>query len=448
MILLVLAGCLHPPAPDDTAPTDAVRDTLLVISDSGHGRLVFTNPTRDQRTGESCLRELIGDLCPSPAEADDSGADTASEGFARCLTFGIGHERVGDAESGVDHLELAYARYLDGQTNLPGAVVRYVPSHPPQVEFDVDTLTFAEGPLAETCATPSDEALCGFRMPHQVVTDPVDGARVVADTLNNRVVWFSPPASPDERVGAGLAVLDSSAEGWGEARYPNNVERDEHDGRQYLLVSYKGSDPGVTGNAEKGRIMLWDVSDRARPARVWAYPPEGYLAAVHGAALRTVKGRQVLLYAHAFGASASLDTPDVGSVGLAEMAWDSPPTYLGDLVADAAHPQPLGFVRAVDVLDEGAEDRGAVLLVTDSACENQEAACDFQSGVLQLALPELPAAGGASGAWTEGHEELVFTALADVMDPYRDTLKYPFQALPLRTGAVGPTLGAPAGQCP
>jgi hypothetical protein len=241
---------------------------------------------------------------------------------------------------------------------------------------------------------------------------------------------------------------------WGEVLYPNNVELHEHDGRTYLLVTYKGSDRAVSGNSELGRIMLWDVSDPAAPAQVWAYPPAGYLAASHGGVIRTVYGQEVLLYAHAYGASGDLDAPDDGSVGLALMSWDAPPTYLGDLVLPSTDPSPLGFVRAVDVLDPGPTDGGATgtdratLLVTDSGCENQEGECNRPVGILEVALDPLPEPPGVTGAFSGDHADQRMIEVREATDPYRDSLKFPFQALPIPEAELAGVLTDGPGACP
>ena len=435
-----LAAC-HPKGDDSATPAADAR--MLVISDSGHGRLMYTNPERNERTGESCLREFLPEDCP-PRDGDEG--DTASDDFRRCLTFGVTH----DGTSGEDVMEVAYARYLDGLTNLPGAVARFVPTHPPTLLWNFDTLTFATGPLSTTCTGPSSEAACGFRMPHAMVAAADPSERIVADTLNSRVVWARPPTTGS--IGEGVRVMDGTTPDWGEALFPNNVELHVHDGRTYLLVTYKGSVESVSGNIRAGRILLWDVTDPDAPHRVWAYPEVGYLAASHGGVIRTLYGQEVLIYAHAFGASDDLDHGDRGSVGIARMAWDAPPTYVGDLLMGSSGPT-LGFVRAVDVLDPGptggpSGDSMAELVVTDSGCENQDGECGFPVGVIDAAVTGLPEPPGLSGAWSADHSQQQWLELGEATDPFEAVLKFPFQALPVQVGALVGVMRTAVDVCP
>ena len=417
---------------------------MLVVSDSGHGRIMYTNPARDTRTGESCLREFIADDCPPRDGAD---GDTGSDDFHRCLTFGAHH----DNSSGEDVMEVAYARYLDGLYNLPGALARFIPTHPPQMVWNFDTVTFTTGPLAATCTGPSSEDVCGFRMPHAMIaaTDPAE--RIVADTLNSRLVWARPPLSGT--IGEGVRVMDASTPEWGEALYPNNVELHVRDGSTFLLVTYKGSDSTVSGNKRLGRIMLWDITNPDAPRRVWAFPESGYLAASHGGVVRTLYGQELLVYAHAFGASADLDHGDQGSVGLARMSWDAPPTYLGDLVMDDGYPA-FGFVRAVDLLASGPADGIATdadhaeLVVTDSACENQDAECSFTGGVIEAVVEDLPDDAGLSGAWSADHAQQRWIPLGSALDPFQAELKFPYQAVPVAVSALVGVMKEPVDACP
>jgi len=202
-----------------------------------------------------------------------------------------------------------------------------------------------------------------------------------------------------------------------------------------LVVTYKGTDParGVGRNA--GRIVAWDVSDPADPRRVWAYPPAGGLAAVHGALVATdPDGATLLVYGHAFGASADADAGDHGSVGVARLDPGLPPVYLGDFVlADDASPA-FGFVREAELTADG------VLIITDSGCENAASDCTLAPRVLTAPWPGTPAPAGLSGSHGPDHADQLFLPLAGTEALYTGGLRFPFEADALDGSTIGGAL--------
>ena len=171
--------------------------------------------------------------------------------------------------------------------------------------------------------------------------------------------------------------LAAPGEGWETARWPNNVQVLARNHEVYLLVTYKGSDSDETGHMHAGRIMLWEVTDPGRPARAWAYPASGYLAAVHHATIHpTTDDRLLMLYAHSFGASDAFEG-ETGSVGMAWASLDEQPVYLGDGITSTD--EELGFVRSAELIDEDS-----TLLVTDSGCERPNEHCSRASRVMEL----------------------------------------------------------------
>jgi hypothetical protein len=352
------------------------------------------------------------------------------EESARCLVFGVTHTSDGTA----DRLGFVWGRQSDA--GIPGqwAETR-ITTDAQTVVRAVDALRYPADPeLDATCAgTPDADDRCRFQMPHDARQLP-DGAWAVADTLNNRVVIYTLTDVVDDvrslaQVIGTIERDDAESDGFW---WPNALSSTA-DG--LLVVTYKGTDPerGVGRNA--GRIVAWDVRDPADPRRVWAYPSEGGLAAVHGGLIvPDPAGGDLLIYGHAFGASADADVGPYGSVGVARLEAGAAPTYLGDFTLADEGVEPFGFVREAELTADG------VLVVTDSGCENAAADCTLTPRVMTVPWPGAPEAAGLTGSHGADHAQQVFVPLTGSRALFTGGLRFPFEADVLDGDDIGGAL--------
>lgn len=395
MILLALLGCERYPSPISAAPWQ------LLVADTGHGRAAAALRDDATPTGDVCLSDLLPDTCGGAGE--DAG----------CLLFEVGHALDG----GDDVFTFAFGQR--GDANFPGgvAMVSLDGDGEPTVAWRTDLLTWPDDPARTAeCAADTDTLRgCRLAMPHAHTWLPDGETLAVADTLNNRVAFLRPSPEGTTEVVALLAEdhPDNPSQWW-----PNALDLVEEDGRTLLLVTYKGSDPTVTGVPNAGRLMLWDVTDLQAPTLEWAWPTDGWLAAVHGGSVQDGPDGPLVVYAHARGDSEDPGEGDDGSVGVARWEDGAPPTYLGDLVL--AEGDPLGFVRDVEVVDDG-------LLVTDSGCENQDADCGRPGRVITLALPTLDAP-ALGGGFSGDHADQAIVPTDVVGEVFTAPLSFPFEA--------------------
>jgi hypothetical protein len=389
-------SCLETSWPSETTPGQ------IMIADTGAGKVVLLSRDDGVEEAELCLSTLLPEDCS--AVRDD--------GAASCQVFGVTADD--------DGLLVSFSNTTPAEA--VSGVLHYDATSD-DLSWRIDGLRFPMGhALRETCLTRgNDEPLCRLRMPHAAKWSP-DGELIIADTLNNRVLLLRPPDS-GTGVADVIATLDETSEGWEDARWPNHVQVLSRDHEVFLLVTYKGSDEEQSGHINAGRIMLWDVTDPGAPTRTWAYPEDGYLAAVHHAVMqedtRRHDGRLLMLYAHSFGSSEDFDG-DTGSVGMAMASLDSPPVYLGDGVTSTD--EALGFTRSAELIDQGG-----LLLVTDSGCERPNEDCSREPRVMELYL-SIPEAPGTSGAFSAEHDQQRFVDLPMVGHSMGTELQYPFEA--------------------
>lgn len=387
-------SCDGPPWPAST------MSGQIMIADTGGGKVVLVDRVGGEQEASLCLSSLLPDDCGLLRE----------DGAASCQVFGITDDSDGLL---VSFSNTSPARAVSG--------VMHYDTLSEEMSWRIDGLRFPLGhPLREACLTKGNqEPLCRLRMPHAAKWSP-DGELVIADTLNDRVLLLRPP---DTGTGVAdvIATLDSSEKDWGAARWPNHVQVLSRRHEVYLLVTYKGSDSSVTGNNHAGRIMLWELTDPASPRRVWSYPAEGYLAAVHHAVIQESDpdGELLMLYAHSFGSSDAFEG-ETGSIGMAMVTLDGPPVYLGDGLTTTD--EALGFVRSADLIDQGT-----ALLVTDSGCEHPNNRCSRTPRVLELGFI-LPEPAGLSGAFTPAHSEQRFIDLPLLGHNLGSDLQYPFES--------------------
>jgi hypothetical protein len=412
-LLLGLAGCSEP----------AVPVGLLMVADSGNGRVVLMDPATQERTGDLCMASFEPTICGSEGASDE----------ARCLIFGVSLAAEADQASAT--LDLVHAHsYLKGN-GYPGGLTRWNLATG-ELSWQVKLPSFPDDP---TCSDEVDEhgypqhLGCGFNLPHALAHG--DGWTAVADTGNDRVLLLAPDAGgvPTQVIGA-----LSGAE-IGLPRWPNMVQVVDPD-EGLLLVTWKGSHEAEGGGENMGLITLWDVKDPGAPNLLWRYPQDGFLAAVHGAHIFHIEGQDVLVYAHALGRADGFTGGVLGSIGLASLTLPEAPTYLADLHGGDGE---LGFVRDVELIET---PRGAQWLVTDSGCENLEADCALP-GEVHIGDFFLPPATGRSGAFTSDHTNQAMVELPDLHAIYTGGLRFPFEADLVPWDAVdGPLLDGP-GPC-
>jgi len=368
----------------------------VVVADTGRGQVLVVD-----RVGNS-----LGGMCMASILPDDCQG-TRADGSASCHVFDVTFEQ--------DGMLLSYS-----SADTTSGIFYYNPSSQ-QLDWRIEGLRFQEAdPLLATCLVPNNgEPLCRLRMPHAARWTLDGQALVVADTLNNRVLFLDPPVDGLSEV---KFVLDDATSGWGAARWPNGVSvMESPEGRMSLLVTYKGSDPVRSGDSLAGRIMLWDIDDVMDPDWVWAFPEEGYLAAVHNGQVQPLPdGRLALVYSHSLGAGFDFGEGGQGSVGLGLMSFEESPTYISDLVASG--PRPLGFVRDAEFIG----DSGRVL-ITDSGCERPSIDCEKTARLLELEF-EMPEIVGLSGAFSGDHEQQQFQFLSPIGGEYKTVLSFPFEA--------------------
>jgi hypothetical protein len=411
-LLTACSGSEDSGAPPPPAPTDAI-----LVADTGAGVLRLLDRASGEEVAEACLSRMMPGRC---GDTDD----------ARCLVFGVTHTADGEA----DRLGFVWGRQSDA--GIPGqwADARITPDEQ-TVKRAVDVLRYPDDPaLDAVCAsTPDEDERCRFQMPHDART-LADGTWAVADTLNNRVVFYRLTEVDD-------AVADL-------AEVVGSLERDAPDNDGFwwpnalsatpdglLVVTYKGTDPerGVGRNA--GRIVAWDVSEPTAPRRAWVFPPEGGLAAVHGGLVVTdPDGATLLVYGHAFGASEDADAGDHGSVGVARLDPGAEPVYLGDFVLAEDTAEAFGFVREAELTADG------VLVITDSGCENAASGCTLAPRVMTAPWPGTPPPAGRSGSHSADHAEQVFLPLPGAEALYTGGLRFPFEADALDGSAIGGAL--------
>lgn len=417
LMLMLAAACIR--GKGDTAANTMPGD-LLAVSESSSGRLLFIDPDSGSFRGEVCLTEALPERCP-PDAPDDEG----------CLMFAAEHQLSG----GQSTLTLTYSRRDPDVEHSPGGVVRIVPGHPPQVLWSLDSLSFPEGSaLADRCADPVAPE-CFLNGTH-VVVEADDGVLVAADTNNSRVLWIQPDdASTSGEV---IAYLDSAHPEWERWRNVNHVQLLRDGDRDLLLTTFKAQALDGAGLSDQGQIVMWDVTDRSLPARLWVWPEDGFLAAVHHGIVQETAQGTLLLYAHSLGASDDPDTGLHGAVGIARYNGpDAPPTYIADGVLPAGE-NPLGFVREVEAFDPYDW-----LLITDSGCENSSASCTYPGRVLSAELPALEPEGQGGGLGDQRFVELTL-----LPDARRQLLTFPYEADIFYADEVDQPLLDGIGACP
>jgi len=376
----------------------------VAVVETSSGKLLITNDSNGEVEGEVCLSELHPDPC-----AGGSGLENP------CLMFGTDLQTDGS-------LLLTYTLRDPSTPLAPGVISLVDPGHPPIPRWTVHRLTIPEGLQVRegiNCSTDPGAPGCHLYGAHNTwILD--DGTLLVSDTSNSRILWLQEPGADD--AAQVEAILSTGHPHWGTERYPNQVQALVIDGVPHILITFKAQ--AVPGGEilDEGRIVLWDVSDRSHPERIWAFPEEGGLAAVHQAWVGDTPAGSIMLYAHSKGAFDDDQPHQYGSIGFAAFHGRTPPGYL----ADGLLPEPgLGFTREVEwdpVTDQ--------LLVIDSGCENSQDDCGRTGRTLAIDWPELNPS-TLSGAVSSTHDNQRFIELNLQHNLMRRPLRFPFEVDPL-----------------
>jgi hypothetical protein len=420
-VILLLLSCTG--ERDDSAVT--APGDIVAIVETSTGRILLADNAIGTYEGEICLYELVPEDCPKdPVEEDDL-----------CQIFSAEHF----LEDGESSWLISYVLSDTSVNYTPSRLARIRPTHPPEVIWEVTGLSFAAHQsdlYGGDCLTDAAATLplCNLNATHTVVED---GDRlVVADTNNARVLWLEKPADGTRGPAEVIDIIDENHPDWESWRSINNVQVLSEGDRKLLLTTFKSSRVGEA-LTDEGRIVLWDVTDTGRPSKVWAYPEEGFLAAVHhGQVQQTASGESWLIYSHSLGASDDPDTGVFGSVGMARFSGTQPPEYLADGIIGVID-KSLGFVREVEI-----PPPYDWLLITDSGCENPQAVCNLEGRVVSVALPEL-AAEGQSGAFGDQR----FVTLSTLPEAFQHEMVFPYESDLLPRDAVDERVAGGLGAC-
>ena len=390
------------------AAVDGTSRRVSIVETSS-GKLLITDGSGGNVGGEVCLSELNPSHCAGNTELGNP-----------CLLFGTDIQADGK-------VLMTYALRDPSTPVAPGAISLVNPTHPPTVEWTIDALDLSPAMQAQEridCIADPATPECQLYGAHNTWIQE-DGTLLVADTSNSRILWLHPP---DNGSSARVAhVLSKSHPQWGTERYPNQVQHLDIDGEPHLMITFKARIKAGNELVDEGRIVLWNISDIAVPTRVWAFPQEGGLAAVHQGWVEDTPMGQLLLYAHSGGAVDETIPERYGSIGFAAFQGADPPTYLMDGIL----PSPgLGFTREVEWDEENQS-----LLVVDSGCENSQDDCDRPGRILLVELPERVNS-NKMGTFTPGHEHQTFVEMKLRNNLLERSLRFPFEADPLEEGEL------------
>ncbi|MGB0639644.1 MAG: hypothetical protein ACPGTU_09940 [Myxococcota bacterium] len=421
LLSLLMLGC-RVMKPGDSGQSKEPTD-VYIVAETSTGRVMIVNAETSGFNGEICLSEVHEDLC----------SDDSSTLAKPCLMFGVTHTSVDD----VDQLLMTYTLRNPEVPFAPGAIANINIQHPPVVNWIIDTIKIPAALQTReglNCEDLPETAGCHLYGSHNTIALE-DGRLLVADTSNSRILWLLPP-----NVGTTATVddiLSMNHPEWSQERYPNQVQPLSFNGRQYLLLTHKGSMDEQENPTNWGSIVLWDVTDTDRFTKVWRYPETGYLSAVHQGLVQDTPNGSLLIYAHSYGAATDDSREQDGSIGFAQFRGEDPPLYLADGIYSET---PFGFTREVEWNDDLSQ-----LIVTDSGCENSQADCDRAAQILAIDLPILSEA-GTSGAFSTNHEhqrlielEVSHTLVTPTVELPFDTDRIPLenQGAALRKGLGG-----------
>ena len=379
----------------------------VAVSETAKGKVVITDGTGGNVGGEICLSELHPDTCQSNDDLVNP-----------CLMFGTHMQDDG-------RMLLTYTLRDPDKPYAPSAITLLEPAHPPIKTWTISELAIPAALQEQEqldCANNPLSPNCSLNAAHSAwLLD--EETLLVADTSNHRILWLKPPR--DGETAPVTHILSTQNPQWIDERNPNQVQRLDIDGNPHILITFKSHQTEAGEQIDEGRLVMWDISEPDSPQRVWTFPSEGGLAAVHQGWVQETPAGTMLLYAHSAGAQNSELDNQYGSLGFAAFNGVAPPQYMADgLLAGAG----IGFTRDV----EWDPDSNA-LLVVDSGCENIQDRCGRSGEILAFDFPELQIS-GKSGAYAANHAEQHFIELNLQNTLVKRQLRFPFEVDPLQPG--------------
>jgi hypothetical protein len=409
--------------PNDSGQMREPVDVYLV-AETSTGRVMIVNAETTAFDGEICLSEIHEDLC----------SDDSSSLAKPCLMFGVTHTAADD----VDQLLMTYTLRNPEVPFAPGAIANITISHPPVVNWFIDSIQIPEALQNReelSCEELPETAGCHLYGSHNTIALE-DGRLLVADTSNSRILWLLPPEAGTTAIVDN--ILSTNHPEWSLERYPNQVQPLSFNGREYLLLTHKGSIDDDENPTNWGSIVLWDITDPERFTKVWRYPETGYLSAVHQGLVQDTPNGSLLIYAHSYGAATEDSREQDGSIGFAQFRGIDPPIYLADGISAES---PFGFTREVEWNQALSQ-----LIVTDSGCENSQVNCQRAAQILAINLPPLTEA-GSSGAFSVDHENQRFIQLEIDHTIVTPRVELPFDTDHIPLGNQGATIRNGLGGC-
>ncbi len=415
---------------------ESTRSGLLFIADNAENERYLVVAARSGTVvREVALDELDPEHC---ARHPGAGVENL------CLPYELDH-RVGD--DGRDRILAMYSPmylYENGSLQMLSTVLAsIVLEDPPVVEWFVDRIDLSDlesDPSEFICPldieSPCDEDPdqvgaafgCALRKAHAFsVLEERDGELrlVVADNRNQRILELT-VTEGDRCAHVDAVYAPDNLSDWTVYRNPNDIEAYLDEGTVHLLLSIKDStwDNPESGATDRGKLLHLVREEGGEPRTAWVFPPvdtnePSFLNSQHNIDIAvSATGARYALVAHSDGMGPSWyagGSPDdaAGSILLLSCCDDAP-TYLADVRLPVESERTLGYLRDVDILDDGT------VLVTDSGCVYPDG-CTREPWVGELSMPsydeiramDLPS---KTGNWTDDHstQNVVDAAISDV----------------------------------
>ncbi len=424
IVLLAVAwaaalGCAPEPV------IDALPDAVVMVSDSGNQRFVYTQLRDRAATQTVNLRSLHPDDC-GPEYGGSAPAD------AECLSFQAFPEQ--------DELVLTYDRQaIDGNFERSAIERIRVDGAPDSPLWRLDALDFTTnyaGQLdicaaTQPCGDGSDmpdaplSAVLRCRLAHVhdfdvLAEDTSSVDLLIADTVNERVLTVH--LDKNTRCGVVTDVLSSAVlPEWAAGRTPNDVDAVPlDDGSSGVLVTFRSSNGdveagGVSGGDDGNGLVMLFRPGAAGWEHAWTYPSVGFLNSPHDTSVfASEAGDPYLVYAHSDGNGVTLQADwrqaqeSRGSIGVA-LLGDGAPDYRFDAILPATEPDGgFGFLRSALPYGQDSGVGGEDWLVADSGCMAVEPGCPRTPAVrfVRFALDD-ETDGAGTGAFEVGHGQQV-----------------------------------------
>ena len=439
---------------------DPLPDAVVMVSDSGNQRFVYTQ-LRDRAVTQTVnLRSLHPDDC-GPEYGGSAPAD------AECLSFQAFPEAISDSDGAHDELVLTYDRQaIDGNFERSAIERIRVDGAPDSPLWRLDALDFVThyADQLDICSAPQPcgdgsempdaplAAVLRCRLAHVhdfdvLAEDASSVDLLIADTVNERVLTVH--LDKTTRCGVVTDVLSSAVvPEWAAGRTPNDVDAVPlDDGSSGVLVTFRSSSGdvaagGVSGGDDGNGLVMLFRPGAAAWEHAWTYPATGFLNSPHDALVfESAAGEPFLVYAHSDGNGVTLQADwkqaqeSRGSIGVA-LLGDGAPDYRFDAILPETEPDGgFGFLRSA--LPYGQDSGGEDWLVADSGCMAVELGCPRTPAVrvVRFALDDATD-GAGTGAFEVGHGQQVNVYAESQGTPLNCGYGAPYVAQYVATGPV------------